>query len=60
MTVKDAEKKLKENNLEISIENEEIDKDNEIIIEQSPTESIKINAGNKVYVKHDLTNYSKQ
>ena len=54
MSIKEAEKILKENKLEISIENEveEIDKENTIIKEQTPNAGIKINSENKVYIKY--------
>lgn len=56
ISMKEAEKVLKEIGLELSIEgiteeNEEtLDKDN-IIKEQTPIEGIKINKGNKIFVK---------
>ncbi len=55
MNIKDAEKAIKELELEISIENEseEIDKENTIITEQVPKEGIVINKGSKVYIKHN-------
>ena len=61
LSIKEAEKTVKEIGLEISFENvvndaEEnevsIDKENTIIKEQTPTEGIKINKGNKVFVKY--------
>lgn len=54
MSIKEAEKLLKESKLEISIENEseELDKENTVIKEQMPSSGIKINSGNKVYVKY--------
>lgn len=54
MSIKEAEKILKENKLEISIENEVegLDKENTIIKEQTPNTGIKINSGNKVYIKY--------
>ena len=61
LSIKEAEKTVKEIGLEISFENvvndaEEnevsIDKENTIIKEQTPTEGIKINKGNKIFVKY--------
>lgn len=53
MTIKEAEKMLKELGLEISIENDNeiLDKENVIIKEQTPKEGITINKGTKVYIK---------
>ncbi len=57
LSIKEAEKVLKDAGLEISVEGltednkETIDKENTIIKEQTPTEGIKINKGNKVFVK---------
>lgn len=52
-SIKEAEKILKENELEISIDNdsEELDKENTYIKEQIPNAGILIKKGNKVYVK---------
>ena len=58
LSIKEAEKTLKEAGLELSIEgiteeNEEtLDKENTIIKKQTPTEGIKINKGNKVFVNY--------
>ncbi len=58
LSIKEAEKVLKEIGLELSIngiteENEEtLDKENTIIKEQTPIEGIKINKGNKIFVKY--------
>ena len=58
MSIKEAEKVLKEIDLELSIEgiteeNEEtLDKENTVIKEQTPNAGIKINKGNKVFVKY--------
>ena len=61
LSIKEAEKTVKELGLEISFENivnnaeenkESLDKENTIIKEQTPTEGIKINKGNKVFVKY--------
>ena len=58
LSIKEAEKVLKEAGLELNVEgiteeNKEIlDKENIIIKEQTPTEGIKINKGNKVFVKY--------
>ena len=60
LSIKDAEKILKETGLELSIEgiteeNEEsLDKENTIIKEQTPTEGIKINKGNKIFANLSL------
>ncbi len=54
MTIKEAEKVIKQAGLEISIENnsEELDKENTIIKEQTPKEGIVINKGTKIYIKY--------
>ena len=56
-SISDAEKILKENNLEMVIENNqdeqsEIDKENTFITEQTPNAGIVINKGSKVYIKY--------
>ena len=57
LSIKEAEKILKDAGLELSIEGiteenkKTIDKENTIIKEQTPTEGIKINKGNKIFVK---------
>ena len=57
ISIKEAEKILKETGLELSIEEiteenvEILDKENTIIKEQTPTEGIKINKGNKIFIK---------
>ena len=57
LSIKEAEKILKETGLELSMEGiteedlETIDKENTIIKEQTPTEGIKLNKGNKILVK---------
>ena len=57
ISIKEAEKVLKEKGLELSIESlekeniEKLDKENTIIIEQTPTEGIKVNKRNKIFVK---------
>lgn len=52
-SIKEAEKILKENELEISIDNdsEDLDKENTYVKEQTPNAGILIKKGNKVYVK---------
>lgn len=52
--IKEAEKILKENGLEIYIENgtDEIDKESAIVTEQTPKAGIEIKKGNKVYIKY--------
>ncbi len=58
LSIKEAEKILKEIGLELSIdgiteENKEtLDKENTIIKEQTPIEGIKINKGNKIFVNY--------
>lgn len=58
MTLKEAEETVKELGLEINIEGvqeeniEELDKENVIITEQTPIEGIKVNKGNKIFVKY--------
>lgn len=54
MSIKEAEKIIKELGLEIVIENDIdiLDKENTIITEQSPKEGITINKGNKIYIKY--------
>lgn len=57
LPIKEAEKVLKETGLELSVEGiteenkETLGKENTIIKEQTPTEGIKINKGNKIFVK---------
>lgn len=51
MSIKDAKKMLKENNLELNLE-EELDEENTIIKEQTPKPGIVVNSGNKVYVEY--------
>ena len=60
LSIKEAENTVKELGLEISFENivnnaeenkESLDKENTIIKEQTPKEGIKINKGNKIFVK---------
>ena len=58
LSIKEAEKTLKEIGLELSIEgiteeNEEtLDKENTTIKKQTPTEGIKINKGNKIFINY--------
>ena len=54
-TIKEAEKIMKENDLELVIQNaeEQMDKDNSIIKTQTPQAGITINKGNKVYVEKE-------
>ena len=53
-TLNEAEKILKNNGLQIVIENEteELNKDENIVSDQIPKSGIKINKGNKVYVQY--------
>ena len=54
-TITEAEKIMKENGLELVVQNEEeeMDKDNSIIKTQTPQAGITINEGNKVYVEKE-------
>lgn len=58
LSIKDAEKIVKDAGLELYIEGitdenkDALDKENTIIKEQTPTEGIKINKGNKIFVKY--------
>ncbi len=57
LSIQEAEKILKEFDLQISINEENIevlDKENMIIKEQTPTEGIVINKKNKIYVKLEI------
>jgi stage V sporulation protein D (sporulation-specific penicillin-binding protein) len=52
-SIQEAEKITKENGLTLVIENEpeELDKENQIVTQQTPQAGIKIKKGNKVYIK---------
>lgn len=54
MTIVEAEKILRESNLEIVINNEQndIDKENTIITNQTPLQGISVNKGSKIYVDY--------
>lgn len=58
MSIKEADKTVKEIGLELNIEGiteenkESLDEENTIIKEQTPVEGIKINKGNKIFVKY--------
>ena len=54
ISIKEAEKIIKEYGLEISIENniEDLDKENTIIVEQTPKEGINVNKNSKLYIKY--------
>ena len=54
MSIKEAEKIVKEVGLEISIQNdtEEIDKENTIVTSQSPREGVSVNKGSKIFVQY--------
>lgn len=53
LSIKEAEKVLKEIGLELSMEGvTEENKENLIVKEQTPTEGIKINKGNKIFIKY--------
>ena len=57
LSIKEAEKLLKDVGLELNIEGiteenkETLDKENTSIKEQTPTEGVKVNKGNKIFVK---------
>lgn len=52
-TIKEAEKILKENKLEIEIQNapENLDKENILVSEQTPKEGVMVNEESKIFVK---------
>ena len=54
MSIKEAEKIVKEVGLEISIQNEseELDKENTIVTSQSPREGVSVNKGSKIFVQY--------
>lgn len=54
ISIKEAEKLIREYELEISIENdiEDLDKENTIIVEQTPKEGIDVNKNSKIYIKY--------
>ena len=52
-SLKEAEQILKENNLEISINNEEIDKENTFVKNQIPSAGITVNEQSKVVVEYE-------
>ena len=54
LSIKDAEKVVKELRLDLNIENdsEDIDKENTVVTEQTPKEGITVNKGSKVYIKY--------
>ncbi len=51
-TLKEAEQILKENNLEMSIDNEEIDKENTYVKNQIPGGGITVNEESKVIIEY--------
>ena len=53
-TIKEAEKIIKENGLELIIQNEteNLDKENTIIKNQTPQAGIIVNEGNKIYIEY--------
>ena len=53
-SISEAQKILKDNSLEMVIENdsEELDKDNIIIKEQIPKAGITVNSASKIYIKY--------
>ena len=54
LSIKEAEKSVKELGLELNVENdsEELDKENTVVTEQTPKEGITVNKGSKVYAKY--------
>ena len=52
LTIKEAEKQVKELSLEIKIEEEGVDKEKTIIKDQTPKEGIKVNKGSKIIIKY--------
>lgn len=54
ISIKEAEKLIREYELEISIENdiEDLDKEKTIIVEQTPKEGIDVNKNSKIYIKY--------
>lgn len=54
LSIKEAEKIIKELGLEININNEpeELDKENTIITQQIPKEGVIVNSGSKIYVEY--------
>lgn len=54
ISIKDAEKIIKELGLEISINNnvEELDKENTSVVVQMPKEGVTINKGSKIYIEY--------
>lgn len=52
LSIKEASKILQESELEISIEGEEIDKENTIVKKQTPNAKIMVNQGSKVYLEY--------
>ncbi len=52
LSIREAEKLIKESELEIIIDDEKIDKENTIIKDQTPNEGVKVNKGNKILIKY--------
>ena len=54
MSIKEAEKIVKEVGLEISLQNEseELDKENTIVTSQSPREGVSVNKESKIFVQY--------
>lgn len=54
VSIKEAEKIIKELGLEISIKNdlEELDKENTSVLVQMPKEGVTINKGSKIYIEY--------
>ncbi len=52
LSINEAKKFLKELSLEISLDEEEVDKENTIIKDQIPKEGIKIERGSKVMIEY--------
>lgn len=53
LSIKEAEKVVKDAGLEISIQNDsnELDKENTVIAGQSPREGVNVNKGSKIFVE---------
>lgn len=54
LSIKEAEKVVRELGLEIDVNNEpdELDKENTIILQQIPKEGVIVNSGSKIYIEY--------
>ena len=52
LSIKEAEKILKELGLEINLDEEGVDKENIVIKDQTPKEGIKVKKGSKIIIKY--------